>query len=666
VALPPGVFFGDLLPLLGQAFQSEADQAGADEHERGVAAQGIARAIELLGGEYHQVVTNVPFLTRVKQGETLAKFLDDNYAWSNTDLATAFLERCLRFCDHGGSIALVTPQNWHFLGSYKQLRKRLLADEIWNFVVKLGPAAFRGMNWWAANNQLCILTAGPAPSGHKMPGLDVSDTKDVNQKAEWLRSRDLRWSKQADQLQNPDYRITLEAGTQGELLQKYAHSYQGVSTSDNPRYRRFFWELPDLPHGWRFLQSTVRESKPYGGCEYILWLKAMTEPVVQVGVYIRAKEIWGQSGVTVSRMRHLPVALYTGHPFDINAATIVANDETNLPAIWAFCQSPDFFREVRRIDQKVNVTNATLVKVPFDLANWQAIAEANGPIPEPYSSDPTQWIFKGDVATADSPHNLQVAVARLLGYRWLDQPADKLDALAESDGIVCLPAIGNKPAAAERLRELLAAAYGTDWSPAKQESLLAAIDFGGKTLHDWLRDGFFEQHCELFHNRPFLWHIWDRKKDGFSAIVNYHKFSEPRLRDLIYHHLAEWIKRQAKAVEKGESGADARYAAALELQKKLKCIHEGEKPHDIFVRWKPLDQQPIGWEPDLNDGVRLNIRPFMQADILRKKPHINWNKDKGRDPASAPWFHLFKGDRIDDHHLTLEEKWKAGGQGGQA
>jgi hypothetical protein len=55
----------------------------------------------------------------------------------------------------------------------------------------------------------------------------------------------------------------------------------------------------------------------------------------------------------------------------------------------------------------------------------------------------------------------------------------------------------------------------------------------------------------------------------------------------------------------------------------------------------------------------------MEADILRKKPHINWNKDKGRETESAPWFHLFKGDRINDHHLSLEEKQQARGQGEQ-
>jgi len=82
------------------------------------------------------------------------------------------------------------------------------------------------------------------------------------------------------------------------------------------------------------------------------------------------------------------------------------------------------------------------------------------------------------------------------------------------------------------------------------------------------------------------------------------------------------------------------------------------------VQGKPIEKQPMGWDPDLNDGVRLNIRPFMTvpdvgrrgAGVLRDKPNINWNKDRGKDVESAPWFSVFGGDRINDHHLSLEEK----------
>ena len=58
--------------------------------------------------------------------------------------------------------------------------------------------------------------------------------------------------------------------------------------------------------------------------------------------------------------------------------------------------------------------------------------------------------------------------------------------------------------------------------------------------------------------------------------------------------------------------------------------------------------------------MRLNIRPFMTAEVLRhnKKPKLNitWDKDRGKDVESAPWFKVFKGERINDHHLTVAEK----------
>jgi len=259
----------------------------------------------------------------------------------------------------------------------------------------------------------------------------------------------------------------------------------------------------------------------------------------------------------------------------------------------------------------MKVTNATLVKVPFDLAYWQAVADAAGPLPEPYSNDPTQWLFEGQPAESTDP--LQVAVARLLGYRWPQQPPehDALDALADNDGIVCVPPVAGHPPAAERLRALLAAAYGEVWSPGQQERLLAAAGFGGKGLETWLRDGFFAGHCRLFHNRPFVWQVWDGRKDGFSALLNYHRLDAACLDRLIHSYLDRWIDAQGEQRQQAErqgadvspelAGAGARLVAAQRLKAKLQAIREGEATpdrkdgYDIYVRWKPLHRQPLGW-----------------------------------------------------------------------
>lgn len=63
-------------------------------------------------------------------------------------------------------------------------------------------------------------------------------------------------------------------------------------------------------------------------------------------------------------------------------------------------------------------------------------------------------------------------------------------------------------------------------------------------------------------------------------------------------------------------GTDARVAAAEHLKTELTNILAGEPSYDIFVRRKPLTEQSVGWEPDINDGMQMNIRPRMTARPL--------------------------------------------------
>ena len=472
----------------------------------------------------------------------------------------------------------------------------------------------------------------------------------------------------------------------------------------------------------------------------------MTPPFNAAKAYVyRGGGAWNRQGIAVSQIGPLSVTRYTGELFDNNTSAIGPLADDLLPAVWCFCASPDYAKTVREVDQQLKVTNATLVKVPFDLDHWRKVAAERFPngLPEPYSDDPTQWIFHGHPCgsviwdseskrTCEGPTRtddgvLQVAVARLLGYRWpaesdpnmrladqqrawVERCAD-LDRFADEDGIVCLPAVRGEPPAADRLRDLLVAAYGDEWSTATEQHLLSAASTDGRpaeSLDEWLRQRFFAEHCRLFHHRPFVWHIWDGLPDGFHALVNYHRLAGPdgegrrTLDALTFSYLGDWIDRQRAAQEEGAPGAEARLVAALELQEQLERILEGEPPLDLFIRWKPLHGQSLGWEPNLDDGVRLNIRPFMRAKLrkggrkgaglLRAKPNIHWKKDRGAEPlrlrarrrgerppeirprADFPWFWAcpgtgaedertdftggpaFDGNRWNDLHYTLAAK----------
>lgn len=714
----------------------EKERTSEDQMERAVAARGMARAAQLLSNQYTLVITNVPYLARGKQDHVLRVFSERNYPHAKNDLATVFLERCLRLCTEGGTASLVLPQNWLFLASYRKLRQRLLKTEAWHVLVRLGAGAFETVTGEVVKAILLTLSRGhpdsrsdgltaddSAPAA--MHGLDVAEIRTAREKATRIRDAGPLSVEQSQQVRNPDARITLEFPSSGTLLEKYALAPNGMHGGDSLRFRMCFWEVASGNSVWCRFQTPVDGKTHYGGREHVFyWPNGGRIHYENPNAYVKGRAVWEKRGIAVRVMRELPATLYGGDLFDISCVPIVPKNPDHLVPMWCFCSSPEYNEAVRRVDQKLNVTNATLAKVPFDLERWTRVANEQFPngLPRPYSDDPTQWIFHGhpcgsvvwrtEKVTGNGPFRtdptvLHVAVARLLGYRWpaehdidmelADEQREwvrRTDALLEwmdEDGIVCIPPVRGEPPARERLLGLLAAAFGDSWNDGVLANLLANVD--SNSLDDWLRDRFFDEHCKLFHHRPFVWHIWDgRRRDGFHALVNYHNLTagdgkgRQLLESLTHSYLNDWIARQRDGAQRHEEGAEDRLAAARDLQRRLEAILKGKPPFDIFVRWKPIHEQPIGWEPDMNDGLRLNIRPFMAKDIpggkkgagiLRAKPKISWKKDRGKEvlkPAKRsrpPWLQDDEVTDVDeDRELRPREDypwfWNCPGDGPQA
>jgi len=667
--------FQELQPLLEQALVQESKDDSTNE--LAVTARGIAKAAEILAGKFTLIATNVPYLGRGKQAEVLQTYCGQVHQESKADLATSFVERCLYFCAPGNSTALVTPQNWLFLATYKNLRQSLLAKSSWSLAIRLGSGAFETISGEVVKASLVVVTKCQPTASNVFMAQDVSNAATIHRKADGLRMGPFHFLSQRDQLSNPDFVITAETLGRGTLLSDFAISVEGLSTGDKDRFLANFWEVGHNSYHWQPFQVSPRGLVIYDGFQLVVrWEDGRGELASSDSARIQGHAAWEKRGIIIGQMTTLTASITCGFKHDKMTAIIVPKNVQYLAAIYAFCSSTVYNAEVRKLNQKLNVATAILVKVPFDLDYWHKLAAEQYPhgLPKPYSSDATQWLFNGHPAHADQP--LHVAVARLLGYKWPRQtgssfpdcPAlgpDGLEALADDDGIVCLSPVRGEASAMERLRKLLAAALGEEWSAAKERELLLATAVDNKAkkpepdLEAWLRNSFFSEHCELFHSRPFIWQIWDGHVNGFSALVNYHKLAAPNgqgrktLDQLTFTYLGDWIDRQKDDQAEGINGADDRLAAALDLQGQLKKILAGEPPYDIFVRWKPLHQQAIGWEPDINDGVRLNIRPFLAAQlrkggktgagILRAKPGtIKWAKDRGKEPLRSkeeyPWF----------------------------
>ena len=714
-----GTPFASLRPVLEAVL--EAKESEPDRRERAVAAAGMVRAASLLAGSYPLVITNFPYLGRGRQGMTLQAFASENYRASKGDLATMFVERAFGWLGDCGVQAVVAPQNWQFLPTYRKLREDLLTRQRWRFLVRLGPGAFETIGGHVVKVVLTVLSSDTPDGQSRIAGLDVSTSIggariQPSDKAALLSRQACVSIPQREQLTNPDSIITLETSQPSTRLGDYARTYQGVGTSDTNRYIVRFWELLGLSETWIPYQMAAERSEEVSGCHSALrWDNGKGSLAFSDRARVCGRPAWGRRGVAIAVTGELPRCSFVGAAFDCTVATVVPDNQQDLAAFRTFVLGPDFPEAVRRVDQALSVTESSFDKTSFDIGRWKIAGAQRYPhgVPEPYSDDPTQWVFHGHPCgsvvwdsgakrTAEGPLRsdatvLQVAVARLLGYRWPAEPdpdmrlADEARALvrrcevlapfADGNGIVCLPAVRGAAPAADRLRPLLTAAYGDAWSGALEQRLLSEASIGAKRAHgldDWLRNHFFAEHCRLFRHRPFVWHIWDGLPDGFSALVNYHRLAGPdgegrrTLESLTYSYLGDWIERQRTAQREEAPGADARLAAALELKDRLEAILAGEPPLDLFVRWKPLAEQPIGWDPDIDDGVRLNIRPFLRAElrkggrkgagILRAKPNIKWAKDRGKEPqhlrpkrkgdkpreyrpkADFPWFWSLPGD----------------------
>jgi len=655
--------YEDIGPLLEKALRGRGDDPASAVF--GAVAEGAERAGKLLARSYTLVTTNPPYLARGKQSDKLKEFAASAHPDGKADLATMFIERCRSFTATGGTYAMVTPQNWLFLSSYKRLRERLLREQTWGQVSRLGARAFDTISGEVVNVALVVLGQQWPAAGALMTGIEASDPKTGAEKARLLREASLALINQAALLRNPDARIVLSnLGSKKGRLVDVAATYEGLHTGDYPRFGRYFWEIPRLAGGWALQQEAAAAPVPWGGRQNILFWedgKGALMRFVQerlgsevVTRWIKGNAAWGRVGIAVGAMGDLRPTLYDGALFTHGVYAVIPKSEVHLAALWVYFQSDDFRSAARALDRKVAIARGVFDVLPFDLEYWRRVAAERYPdgLPPSGSDDPTQWVSRGNIVGSQAP--LHVAVARLLGYRWPRQEADVLEPLAAGEGILPIPAVMGLTAGIELLRELLVKAYGRDWSASRLDELLAGAGSSGP-LELWLRDDFFSQHSRLFNNRPFIWHIWDGRRDGFSALLNYHRLTRQALEKLTYSHLGWWIERQRAGANAKEPGAEPRYLAALELQTCLAKIIEGEPPYDIYVRWKTLDRQLIGWDPDLNDGVRINIRPFVEADVLRSKFTINWNKDRGANPDGST--------RINDRHLTREEKLKARARG---
>lgn len=227
-------------------------------------------------------------------------------------------------------------------------------------------------------------------------------------------------------------------------------------------------------------------------------------------------------------------------------------------------------------------------------------------------------------------------VFRLLSY------AVKRAVEADEDGVVPFVSMAGEPSLLERvLNELHSFFPDRDIGQVEIE-IVNELNRSVKgyrrarSIAEWLENAFFEYHSDLYKSRPIFWHIASSQgtsPSAFGALVHYHKFNRDRMAKLRSQYLREAIEtfRREAALADKEGRADdradwqARLEEAQELDRRLQWVQEGhregpeggERDFRILTPWKTREERPLGWDPDLDDGVKVNIEPLQKAGVLR-------------------------------------------------
>ena len=150
------------------------------------------------------------------------------------------------------------------LGSYKKYREKLLRQEEWNIVTRLGAKGFQ-TPMWDFNVMLITISHLRINEKHSFSGLDVSNASSSVAKENAIKTAEVKRIKQRDQLGNPDSRVIIDQGMGGTLLCTYSDSYWGLGSGDYYHYGRFFWEIHFPNKLWIYQMSTVSETNLFRG-----------------------------------------------------------------------------------------------------------------------------------------------------------------------------------------------------------------------------------------------------------------------------------------------------------------------------------------------------------------------------------------------------------------
>ena len=211
------------------------------------ALEKMLLAYRILSQKYDICCTNPPYMGGSGMDVKLSDYVKKNYPDSKSDLFACFIERCGKYAKTNGYYAMITQHAFMFLSSYENLRKKLAMKTIVN-MAHLGARAFDEIG-----GEVVQTTAFVNYNSHinEYKGtysrlVEVNGEKEKEQL--YLSKEKIYKAKQENFSKIPGSPVAYWVSEnfvrafENKHLNKYADAKKGLSTSDNDRFLRLWYE----------------------------------------------------------------------------------------------------------------------------------------------------------------------------------------------------------------------------------------------------------------------------------------------------------------------------------------------------------------------------------------------------------------------------------------
>ena len=246
-------------------------------------AQLIEQAI-MLSQKYDAVVTNPPYMGSSGMGAPLANFVKKYYPDSKSDLFAVFIEVCSHMAAEKRYQAMITQHAWMFLSSYEKLREKMMLTETVN-MAHLGARAFEEIGGEVVQTT-SFVRCRTHIDGYKGTYCRLIEPTSQQGKEDMFLSGENRYFAEQDNFAripgNPmAYWLSSKFIALLSAPKSIGKTYQsgsGLSTADNERFLRFFWEVEDNKIAnfkedekkWFLFNKGGEYRKWYGNLQYVV------------------------------------------------------------------------------------------------------------------------------------------------------------------------------------------------------------------------------------------------------------------------------------------------------------------------------------------------------------------------------------------------------------